>query len=228
MFQPFNNEQPCPERPTACTAPGVRVYYSDFVIRWDQEVKAVYATDGYSFDLRTAAFRWAGCVVNAISEVQQSSPEGFPHKGEYFCTTEGDYFLVVCGDDPKYKRFKDCLNGEECTYCTYRIVRNFVLGSEKIGHEIVSLTFNSSGEVIKAEVDASASAYRSVNSGNSVEVVNPPVDFTENIKEIEEISERLENLRAQIAGEESRYNKLREFFALADELGYSVVKKHQG
>lgn len=225
MFKPFNNEQPCLERPSACTAPGVKVYYSDYVINkhCPQKVEAVYSIDGNSFDLRTDNFRWAGCTVNSISEVQRSSPEGHPAVGSGFAVEDGYYFLVT-EDGSDHRLFKNCLNGEESAYCTYRIVRNFVLGSEKIGHEIVELTFNSSGEVVKAEVDVSASDYSRVNSGNSVKVVHPPVDFSEDIKAIEEISERLENLRAQIAGEESRYNKLREFFALADELGYAVVK----
>lgn len=217
MFKPFNNEQPYPERPAACTAPGVKVYYSDYVINkhCPQKVEAVYSVDSSSFELKSDNFRWAGCIVNSTSEVQQSSPEGHPAVGSGFAMEEGCYFLVT-EDGSDHRRFKDCLFGEERTY---RIVRNFFLGSEKIGHEIVELTFNSSGEVINAKVDV---------SGYSVEVVKPPADFSENIKEIEEISERLENLRAQIAGEESRYNKLRDFFALADELGYAVVKKQQG
>lgn len=229
MFKPFNNEQPCPERPAALIAPGVRVYYSDYVINKEipQRVKAVYSIDGNSFDLRTDNFRWAGCTVNSISEVQRSSPEGHPAVGSDFAVEDGYYFLVT-EDGSDHRLFKNCLNGEESAYCTYRIVRNFVLGSEKIGHEIVVLTFNSSGEVIKAEVDVSASNYSHVNSVNSVKVANPPTDSPESTTEIEEISERIENLQAQICNEEARIQKLREFFALADELGYAVVKKHQG
>lgn len=216
MFKPFNNEQPCPERPAALTAPGVKVYYSDYIFHAhrNQEVKAVYLVDSRSFELKSDRFRWVGCTVNSISEVQRSSPEGHPAVGSGFAMEEGYYFLVT-EDDSDHRRFKDCLFGKERAYL---LVRNFVQGSEKIGHEIVELTFNSNGEVIKAEVDVSA---------YSVEVVNPPVDFsgfTESTTEIEEILERIENLQAEICNEEARIQKLREFFALADELGYAVVK----